>query len=207
MPLTASATMASSATRIWIVLLFLVLVLQVSAFSTTTATCAGNSISARRQFALGMGALSEDVQQQLEKARALLQKSKEKLEATESSSEVVATGAAIKKGKDDSKTRIIPFFASIKEPPKRELVIKSINDEGLITTDGEKMASISEKETWEIRRLDDVFASEAKVSSMAGRSLSEKDTAANIFALRRQLQDSDFLKIFDKRNRFIGDID
>jgi hypothetical protein len=156
--------------------------------------------------------LDDEVKRQLAKARALLQRADEKLESEPAPA---TNNQAIANKQDNNsveETKIDPptvpfFFASVKGPEKRDQVIKSVNENGLITTDGEKMASLSEQESWEIRRLDDVFENVAAVSSMAGRTLSEKDAAANIFSLRRQLQDSDFLRIFDKRNRFIGDLD
>ncbi|GKZ00194.1 hypothetical protein MPSEU_000972400 [Mayamaea pseudoterrestris] len=163
-------------------------------------------------------ALDEEVKRQLAKARGLLERANER-EASDELAAAAAAAAATSSGKanvndidSNDKDENIPviapfFFAAMKEPEKRSQVVKSVNENGLITTDGEKMASLSEAESWEIRRLDDVFVSEAAVSSMAGRTLSEKDAAAGIFALRRQLQDSDFARIFDKRNRFIGDLD
>ena len=152
-------------------------------------------------------ALNEDVERQLAKARALLDKANEKLKDEE---EQASDTNQVKSATNASppKPPVPFFFAAYKEPEKRSQVTKSVNENGLITTDGEKMASLSETETWEIRALDDVFdTNEVVISSMAGRTLSEKDLASNIMYLRRQLQDSDFSKIFDKRNRFIGDLD
>lgn len=155
--------------------------------------------------------LDEEVQRQLAKARELLETAKEKvIESTDDRTEPVASTdesgdkAALKKMGTKSAA---PFFFASYNAPERQQVIKSINENGLITTDGEKMASQSEQEPWEIRKLDDVFVDEAAVSSMAGRTLNEKDLATNIMYLRKQLQDTDFAAIFDKRNRFIGDLD
>lgn len=151
-------------------------------------------------------ALDEDVQRQLAKARALLDKANEKLESKDKDPSDASQATA--NSEVTPKPPAPFFFASYKEPQKRQQVVKSVNENGLITTDGEKMASLSESESWEIRALDDVFdTNEAVVSSMAGRTLNEKDLATNIMYLRKQLQDADFSKIFDQRNRFIGDLD
>ena len=74
---------------------------------------------------------------------------------------------------------------------------------GLFTTDGDKMAELSEEEEWESRPLLEVFESEIEDTSSS--VLNERDVAASIFNLRKTLQMEDYRKIFDKRNRFIGE--
>jgi hypothetical protein len=132
----------------------------------------------------------------LERARQVLAKSKAKLEAT-----------------GDAPTNEIPFFAtsaSMDRITKREQVTKSRDEEtGLITADGEKMARLSESEQWEMRSLLEVFENEIGdtdgVSSMTSKRLAERDVAASIFNLRKQMQTEDYRRIFDTRNRFIGE--
>lgn len=132
----------------------------------------------------------DDIGRLQERARVILEKSKAKLANEPIKSELEATGNAL------------PFFASQdRGKMKRNEVIKSKNDEGLITTDGEKMAELSEKEEWEVRGLLDVFESEIKSSD----GLKERDVAASIYNLRKTLQNEDYRRIFDKRNRFIGE--
>ena len=76
------------------------------------------------------------------------------------------------------------------------------------------MAALSKSEAWERRSLGQMFQKEKRVDFDGNvveedkeRALSEKDLARNIFNLRRQLQDNDFKRVFDDRNRFIGEID
>ena len=103
----------------------------------------------------------------------------------------------------------VPFFASQaatknkREGEKKEKVIKSKNENGLFTTDGALMAELSESEEWEARPLLDVFQNDNKKANTKD-TLADRDVAASIFGLQKVLQTEDFLKIFDKRNRFIG---
>jgi len=79
----------------------------------------------------------------------------------------------------------------------------------LVTADGEKMAKLSEEEPWEYRSLLDVFENERDVNedvySKASQQLAQRDVAASIYNLRKELKTEDYRKIFDKRNRFIGE--
>ena len=131
----------------------------------------------------------DDITKLQEKARALLEKSKAKLVEKE------------------AQKKRLPFFATMDS--NRDSVIKSRNESGLITTDGEKMAKLSETEAWERRSLLDVFESEmsenADVYSLASQQLAERDVAASIRNLRKELQMEDYMRIFDKKNRFIGE--
>ena len=135
--------------------------------------------------------MDEEIDRRLEHARQLLQKSRAKLE-------------------DKEESVVLPFFASEKTRGmmSREGVIKSKNEEtGLITADGEKMAALSEQEDWESRSILEVFENEIKenedVYSMASQQLASRDVAASIWNLRKELQSGDYLRIFDKKNRFI----
>ena len=151
----------------------------------------------------------EEVQRRLERARAVLAKSKAKLEMKERNS---ANGT-----KDTTSApevaAVLPFFATKKatiNPNRREMVTKSKDDKtGLIQADGEKMAALSENEEWEFRSLFEVFENEmdenADVYSAASRQLAERDVVASIWNLRKQMKTEDYMKIFDKKNWFIGE--
>lgn len=138
----------------------------------------------------------DEIPQQLQRAREVLAKSKAKLEVT-----------------GDAQPDEIPFFAtsaSMDRSTKREKVTKSLDqDTGLITADGEKMAKISEIEQWEMRSLGEVFENEMEetedVNSVASKHLADRDVAASIFNLRKQMQTEDYRRIFDTSNRFIGE--
>lgn len=136
--------------------------------------------------------IEDEISRQLERAKKVLAKSKAKLEAT-----------------GDAPADEIPFFAtsaSMDSSAKREKVTKSRDEEtGLITADGERMARISEIEQWEQRSLLEVFENEIDDKSTASKRLAERDVAASIFNLRKQMQTEDYRRIFDTRNRFIGE--
>lgn len=137
----------------------------------------------------------DEITKQVERAKALLEKSKAKMQAKEQELEATSPKNGAK----------IPFFASKEKSNgnKKEKVTKTENEEGLITTDGEMMAKLSEAEEWEVRGLLDVFENEQKDSTPD--PFADRDVAGSIFNLRKTLQTEDFQKIFDKRNRFIGE--
>lgn len=139
----------------------------------------------------------DELNQTLERARQVLEKSKAKL-ASKDSPESEAPEAAP-----------LPFFASL-AGLKRDGVIKSRDEKtGLITADGEKLAKLSEAEVWENRSLLEVFDNDldedAAVYARATTGLADRDVAASIYGLRKQLMNEDYRQIFDKRNRFIGE--
>jgi hypothetical protein len=155
------------------------------------------------------------IDQSLKRARALLEKSKAKLAAQEDINAKSMSGG-------DEKAQNLPFFASQTavatsttdvaddvEAQRRDRVTKSRDETtGLITIDGEKMAAMSEQEEWEERSLVDLFENEGE--DIEGRSpgkqkVADRDVAMSIFNLRRVLQVEDYLKIFDKKNWFIGE--
>lgn len=155
--------------------------------------------------------VEEEVQKRLAKAREVLAKSKAKLEQN-------AIKAAEKKTTDDSSNDgPTPFFASKNKPSseadaslRRDRVTKAKDEKtGLITADGEKMAARSEEEEWEFRTLLEVFENEMEenedVYSEKSQQLAERDVAASIWNLRRKMKTEDYLKIFDKKNFFIGE--
>jgi hypothetical protein len=182
--------------------------------STTTAFSPGISnrnplrsraISPPRSFGIQAAAansqIDEDIGRLQAKARDLLEKSKAKL----ASRERIANG--------ESKTADpLPFFASAEQRAARtrEAVIKSTDAKtGLVTADGERMAALSETEQWEARPLSDVFENEMgeneDVYSITSKQLANRDLAASVGDMRKTLHMDDFRRIFDKRNRFIGE--
>lgn len=171
------------------------------------------------------------IKSNLERARMILEKSRQKLEAKKtngvaSTSSLNGSTTTKQVNGEQSTTAesaaVLPFFASmVSSPPssstsrskskssnsKRKDVIKTIDEAtGLITTDGEKMASLSEQEEWAVRGLFDVFENENKDGTPdSNNPLADRDVAASIYNLRKVLQNEDYKRIFDKRNRFIGE--
>lgn len=142
----------------------------------------------------------DDIQNQLAKARKLLEETKAKVAASEQAKEQNSETQLNSNDteNDDEETTTT----------KRESVIKSTNEEtGLITTDGELMAALSEEEEWEVKSLMDVFESESENGrhDVIDDGLASRDVAASIFNLRLKMQEGDYKRIFDKRNRFIGE--
>ena len=172
---------------------------------TTTTT----SSSSSRRFLGANEIQDEEVARQLQRAREVLAKTKAKMEAKAAAELVVDDDDDDLEGTETGKGSV-PFFASQaatktkREGDKKEKVIKSKNESGLFTTDGALMAELSESEEWEARPLLDVFQNENKKANTKD-TLADRDVAASIFGLQRVLQTEDFMKIFDKRNRFIGD--
>jgi hypothetical protein len=148
----------------------------------------------------------EEIAQGVLRARALLEKTKAKL-AAQAASKALSDA----NGGDDGKTQALPFFASqsagaVDDTQRREQVTKSTSATGLITIDGEKMAAMSEQEVWETRSLLDLNSGDDGAGkSTASKRLADRDVAASIFNLRRHLQVNDYRKIFDTKNRFIGE--
>lgn len=148
---------------------------------------------------------NDDISSQIERARALIAKSKKKLEAREAAS-------SLEEAQQHPQIDI-PFFATvatIDRSSKREKKIKSRNEKtGLITADGEKMAKLSESEPWEVRSLMEVFQNENEdledLYTMSSKQLAERDVAASIFNLRKGMKTEDYRTIFDSRNFLIGE--
>ena len=161
-----------------------------------------------------------EIERQLEKARAVLAISRAKIGATNTDDNIVSSGdddgddeIDIKKLQQRQRKGAlasnVPFFATTTpvdgSKKKKEKVIKNQNEnDGTFTTDGDLMAKLSEQEEWESRPLLEVFRNERKATT-ADDALSDRDVAASIYGLRKSLQLEDFQKIFDKRNRFIGE--
>jgi len=158
---------------------------------------------------------------QIRKARKLLRDAKQKMETEEQQEQQTESSSA----KEDSAAAEaaaspLPFFAqqsftatAIDQTTKK---IKSKTKSGEIIADGEQMTSLSNTEPWELRSLSDIgFESEAR-SDFDGnlvadedvkKTLAERDLAASIYNLRKVMQTEDFRRVFDSRNRFIGEVD
>lgn len=151
---------------------------------------------------------------QIRKARKLLKDTKTKIEFE---IDAKINGAeANRTTKERESSSPLPFFAthnSSSTPQK----IKSTSSSGIIA-DGATMTDLSNSEPWESRPLNTMFAREPRsdydgnlvmeeYASEKKSTLAERDLARNILALKRQLQDEDFQKVFNSRNRFIGDVD
>lgn len=169
---------------------------------------------------LASSAMDDSLERQLAKARELLAISKAKLQIQEAS-----------RRDEDAQQDALPFFATLEQPSgtqdnvdKRSIVVKTRDEKsGLITTDGELMAKLSESEKWERRSIWEVFDQQELLAESVreemekqlqrtddttkktSRSLNDRDVAASIFNLRKVLQKEDYKKIFDPNNRFIGE--
>jgi hypothetical protein len=100
--------------------------------------------------------------------------------------------------------------------------IKSTTPTGTIIADGETMTQISSTEQWSQRTLSEMFSKESQYDysgniiedddptttmDKIGTVLADRDVVASIWNLRKTLHNDDFVRVFDKRNRFIGDLD
>lgn len=152
----------------------------------------------------------DDVDRELAKARLLLIEAKKQIAAMDAGEEYIRPSERDQTA--DTDTPNVPFFATLHDTGmqnKRDIVIKSRNDDGLITVNGEEMAKLSEEEMWSARPLGEVFENELNededVYALATESLRQRDVAASIFNLRKSMQPQDYQKIFDKKNYFIGE--
>ena len=120
-------------------------------------------------------------------AKQLLEKAKAKLSEEDSAKKAKVEG----KGKEE----------------KRASVTKQVMDDtGLITTDGDLMAAMSEEEEWSERSLLEIFTDETfDDEELVNEAMIQRDVAASINAMRVRMDNKDFEKIFDARNRFIGE--
>jgi len=136
----------------------------------------------------------DDVTRQLAKARELLEQCKAKLAEETEADEAIDV---VEETPIDSESSI--------ETEKRTKVTKTTDDEsGLITTDGELMAAISELEDWEIRDIFDCFEDELEESDVS-KQLAKRDVASSLYGLRMSMQNEDYAKIFNKKNYWIGE--
>jgi hypothetical protein len=191
--------------------------------SPSFVTTSPRNLGRVRCVQLSAAAGKDEVTVNLERARAVLEKAKQKLASRDSAGRGTATMVAEREDRgvstpspssiEASAAPPLPFFASREAPPertdKRQKVIKSVDEAtGLITTDGEKMARLSEEEAWEARSLFEVFENEIAdkdAYSVTTKQLATRDVAASIWNLRKTLQSDDYRKIFDEKNWFIGE--
>ena len=159
------------------------------------------------------------IQKQLAKARKLIQEAKAKVAASE------AAAAAATSDDDDKEDKTITSSTSTKIEKdeqaiskRKSKIVKTQNAQtGLITTDGELMAALSEEEEWEMKSLimdiDEFEGDEydennenidRKKRGPKSR-LADRDVAASIFNLRMRMKDEDYRRIFNKKQFLIGD--
>lgn len=126
---------------------------------------------------------NDEITLQLAKAKELLKEAKAKMNQQEETKE-----------------------ENLKTPLKSaESKIKFKDEEtGLIMCDGDLMAALSEEEEWEQRSLLDVFESEIEDDEIT-KQLASRDVTASIRNMRLKMHNEDYRRIFDKRNRFIGE--
>ena len=153
----------------------------------------------------------DEVSRQLAKAKELIERTKQKMEkkekaASKDNGDAEETTGAVSNDDDED----LPFFAvdPTAGEKRRELITKTKDEEsGLITTDGEKMASLAEGEKWESRGLYDLFENEREEDeeNLVKEARASRDVARNMMGLKRIMNKEDFDSIFDKRNWVIGE--
>eukprot|EP00558_Chaetoceros_sp_UNC1202_P006281 CAMPEP_0197241338 /NCGR_PEP_ID=MMETSP1429-20130617/7395_1 /TAXON_ID=49237 /ORGANISM="Chaetoceros sp., Strain UNC1202" /LENGTH=152 /DNA_ID=CAMNT_0042701155 /DNA_START=116 /DNA_END=574 /DNA_ORIENTATION=+ len=150
--------------------------------------------------------MDDDINRQLAKARALLEKSKAKVEEERERQELEQASATPPPTTTTTTTSEMEDLSVAENEEKKRGSVVNFTDEetGLITTDGELMALLSEDEDWEERSLLDVFDSELQESDVSNH-LAQRDVAASIMNLRMKMHNDDYRKIFDSRNRWIGE--
>ena len=170
--------------------------------------------------------LEQQINQGLQRAKEVLQKSKAKLAAMEQNAGTngqndsvvdipffatrfaTTTAAVVGNIATGTATATVPSAALTAPTTDSSLKVKSRNsDTGLVTADGERMAEISEYEPWEYRSIYEMFQNndEEANSDQQQRVEIQTDVMASIQNLRKVLQTEDYRKIFDPRNRFIGE--
>jgi hypothetical protein len=176
--------------------------------------------------------LEEQINQGLQSAKEVLQKSKAKLAAMQQNT--AASSSSYNNNNNNSNNGVVvPFFATrltatattavatatvsdaatlttVRTSNNDHLKVKSRNsDTGLVMADGERMAELSEQEPWEYRSIYEIFSSSSNSNddneNPTSRVEIQTDVMASIQNLRKVLQTEDYRKIFDPRNRFIGE--
>lgn len=150
---------------------------------------------------------------QIRKAKQLLNETKKKQKQQEDSfldTELIPTPP---KEEEETEKKVLPFFAT-KQREVDSTKIKSKTKSGEIIADGTQMATLSKSEAWERRSLSQMFTKEARqdwdgndVTQESSTTLADKDVARSIYNLRKSMQNEDFKKVFDSRNRFIGEVE
>ena len=169
-------------------------------------------------------AAEDEVSRQLAKAKELIERTKQKMESKEKAA-AAATAAIAETDEaegtadvtsaeddddDDDDDEVVPFFAvDPTAAEKRRQMVTKTKDEasGLITTDGEKMASLADGEKWESRGLYDLFENEIEEdeAAKAKEARASRDVARSMMNLKMIMNKEDFDFIFDKKNRWIGE--
>lgn len=126
---------------------------------------------------------NDEINLQLAKAKELLKEAKAKMNQDEEAKE------------ENLKSRLESAESKIKFKDE---------ETGLIMCDGDLMAALSEEEEWEQRSLLDVFESEIEDDEIT-KQLASRDVTASIRNMRLKMHNEDYRRIFDKRNRFIGE--
>lgn len=170
------------------------------------------------------------VSDQIMKARKLLddarkKQAREEVVITPSSSDATATTPTTAMPSTTANTSRLPFFVMVDDGSASTTLksisskkIKSTTSSGSIIADGETMTRISSTEQWSRRKLSEMFSKESHLDyagkpiddqtiDKVGTVLADRDVVASIWNLRKTLQNEDFARVFDKRNRFIGDLD
>jgi len=112
-------------------------------------------------YSLPSSAADDAINDQVAKARKLLEEAKAKVAAAQADAEASQSEQGI--ATEAVTTNDSANITEEESQKRKESVIKTQNDEtGLITTDGELMAALSEMEDWEIRSLEAVFVDENK---------------------------------------------
>ena len=176
--------------------------------------------------------LEQQINQGLQRAKEVLLKSKAKLAAMQQStateikdnddnavvldvpffaSRLTTTSPIANVGGVTTATAIVSDMVTATTTDSNNLKVKSRNsDTGLVMADGERMAEISEDEPWEYRSIYEMFDNnnydaETTSENKPLRVEMKTDVMASIQNLRKVLQQEDYRKIFDPRNRFIGE--
>ena len=177
--------------------------------------------------------LEQQINQGLQRAKEVLLKSKAKLAAMQQStateikdnddnavvldvpffaSRLTTTSPIANVGGVTTATAIVSDMVTATTTDSNNLKVKSRNsDTGLVMADGERMAEISEDEPWEYRSIYEMFDNnnnndaETTSDNKPLRVEMKTDVMASIQNLRKVLQQEDYRKIFDPRNRFIGE--
>ena len=154
------------------------------------------------------------VSEQIARARRLLDDARRKQTARmETSASSAIASAPSRDRPTGSGARTLPFFAA-RAPSSSK--IKSKTSSGDIIADGETMANISLNERWEVRSLSEMFQRESRtdydgrdveMDMVQGATLADRDVNRSIYNLRKSMRNEDFMRVFDSRNRFIGDLD
>ena len=164
-------------------------------------------------------AAEDEVSRQLAKAKELIERTKQKMESKEKAAAEAAADQAEEDADTDEATasaaadeddEVVPFFAvdPTAAEKRRQMVTKTKDEEsGLITTDGEKMASLADGEKWESRGLYDLFENEIQEdeAAKAKEARASRDVARSMMNLKMIMNKEDFDFIFDKKNRWIGE--